>query len=198
MDDTAQPTFRKIFEEGNKARKEKKELKIQIVESLLLKGIKTTAEIHKVLKNSTPPMYVPERSIARYKSIINKRNEEEVRKKGNLSKTVQEVAFEIKRNFELVTKEAWQTYHAPGTGARTKAALLAMVRDTCEKNVKLLQSLGLVYEKPEQHQYLDKDGNPTDAPDVNVMALNQQFTAFIKANYQLPLGVNEKEEQSNA
>ena len=93
----------------------------------------------------------------------------------------------------MVTKEMWLQYHNPLTGSKTKATLLSSIRETCVENVKLMQSLGLMYERPDQTQYLDKDGNPTDAPDVNLMVLNNQFNAFIKAQYQLPLGVKEKE-----
>lgn len=193
--DTPQPvTDQKLYEYGNKARKDKKELKIQIVSDLMLKGIRNAEELHKVLLNSSPPMNIPIRSIVRYKSIINKRNETAVKSRANLAQTVEETALSIKQNFDLVTKEMWQTYHSSGTAAKTKATLLTAIRDTCVKSVELMQSLGLVEERPQQLQYLDKDGKPTDVPNVEVMVLDQQFTAFIKANYQLPLGVNEKEE----
>lgn len=194
MDSPLPDTDQKLYEYGNKARKDKKELKIQIVAELMLKGIQQAENIHNVLLSSTPPLNIPVRSIARYKSIINKRNELAVKSRGNLAKTVEETALSIKQNFDLVTKEMWQTYHNSKTGASTKATLLTAIRDTCVKSVELLQSLGLVEERPQQMQYLDKDGKPTDVPNVEVMVLDQQFTAFIKANYQLPLGVNEKEE----
>ena len=170
----------------------------KLVAQLLLKGMKNSGEISKTLRSTEPPTIISPRTVDRYKYIIKRRNEKLVKTREGIAVSVEEMGLKIKQNFELVVNEMWKQYHQPLVSASVKKDLLVAIRDTCAENLKLLQSLGLIFERPQEHQFLDDKGNPTNPPNVEINIMDQQFTAFIKATYQLPLGVDKAEGVGNA
>lgn len=200
---------------GNTARTERKNMRIELVRRLMLRGVKSPTEIKQSLESMNPPVYVTIRSIMRYKSVITKRMVVAVREKEGLNKTIEEMAMELKNTFEEITREMWRQYHAPIVlrvrcphgehkgllacnlkaevylnAAMVKVAALKEIRETAAKQLDVMQSLGLVNKAPVKIQSVDKDGNPVDPVAANTAVLNQQFNAFINATYKDPVGVN--------
>lgn len=197
------------------AQKERRDMRLEMVRRLLIRGIKNPLEIQRSLASLEPPIHVTTRTIFRYKAAIENRTIKAIQKKEGLGKTIEEMAMGIKETFEEVTREMWKQYHAPiklygrcphynHTGkdscgltaefivnaATIKVAALKEIRDTAFKNLEVMQSLGLVNKAPEKHQMVDRDGNPIDPVSENTMVLNQQFTAFVNSLYKDPVGIN--------
>lgn len=166
-------------------------MQIELVRRLMARGVRRIPDIIAALKQMDPPVDITERTLWRYKGILKKRMVWAVRHKEGLNQTVEEIALQIKENVEEVLRELWTVYHSTDN-AVAKIMALQQIRKASDEWVKTLQTMGLVYKAPEQHQLLDAQGNPTNPPDVNVAVLNQDFTAFIKAKYQNPVGVKEK------
>ncbi len=200
---------------GTTARQEKKNMHIELVRRLMLRGVKSPTEIKSSLESMNPPVYVTLRSIYRYKSVVTRRTVVAIRNKEGLNKTIEEMAMELKNTFEEITREMWKQYHAPIrlrarcphpehkgnaacglfaefllNSASVKVAALKEIRETAAKQLDVMQSLGLVNKAPEKHQMVDKDGNPVDPIGEDKQVLNQNFIAFIKASFQDPVGVN--------
>lgn len=173
---------------GNDAKIQKKELRIELVRRLMLRGVKSPIEIQKSLATMDPPVILTLRSVYRYKGVLIRRNVKDVREKVGLNKTIEELAMELKSQFEEVSRELWKQYHSSYSKASTKVQALKEIRETTQKYLEIMQSLGLISKAPEKHQMVDKDGNPIDPVPAERVMLNQQFIAFIKAQYQEPLG----------
>lgn len=199
---------------GNDIRKEQKEITIQIVERLLIRGIKSAKDIQDTLKENNPPIIATTRSIYRYMAVIKRRNHEEIRRKIGINETVEQLAHTLKKTIEEVTRELWKQHHSPTImeiecpqckrhqmirskfGAMVKIAALKEIREAGHEWLKTMQSLGLTYQAPTQVQTIGADGKPVD-PSLNVnvqnLELNQVFNAFIKSRYQDPVGVGKEE-----
>lgn len=196
---------------------EQRDMRIELVRRLMLRGIQSPTEIQQSLAKMDPPVHVTVRSVYRYKSIVVKRSNVEIRKKTGLNKTVEEVAYDIKKSFEEVSRELWKQYHAPVrlrvkcphpehvrnnacgqyaevllNAAHTKVLALKEIRETASKSLDIMQSLGLVNHAPVKVQTVDKDGNPIDPVAQDSQILNQQFIAFVNATFKDPVGVNKE------
>lgn len=182
---------------GANARKLKKEMQIELVERLMIRGVTSALDIQDILAKNDPPIKLTTRTIYHYKGIIHRRTRAEIDKKIGLSKTVDEMAYEIKKNFEEVTRELWQQYHSGFAKPSTKVQALKEIRETTQKFAEILQSMGLVHQAPVKHQMLDKDGNPIDPPgSTSKDQMNAEFIAFVKAKFQDPVG-SEKQATQN-
>lgn len=187
------------------ARKQRKEAKIRMVQKLMIRGYKAVDDIKQALARQNPPIELTDRTIYRYRGIIAMRNAKKIRNKEGLNKTVEEIAFEIKQTFEEVLTEAWRQYHSTlvtshkcehcakemkvriPSGPTYKIAALKEIRETTEKQLAILQDLGLINKEPAKHQVIGPDGKPMDSLiNVDRLELNAQFIAFIKAKYQNP------------
>lgn len=187
------------------ARKNKKEANIRMVQKLMIRGYKAVDDIKQALSRQNPPIELTDRTIYRYRGIIAMRNAKKIRNKEGLNKTVEEIAFEIKQTFEEVLTEAWRQYHSTAiqnhkcescgkeqkvripTGPTYKIQALKEIRETTEKQLAILQDLGLISKEPTKTQIIGPDGKPVDSlVNVDKIELNQQFIAFIKAKYQQP------------
>lgn len=194
----------------NDARKIRKEKIIDMIRRLMIRGVTKGEDIQKQLHQVDPTLQISIRSIYRYKGIIIKRSRKQIEDKYGLAKTVEEVAYEIKETFEEVMRELWVQYHSnkpktfkcdcgkvhtvalPPTPQQRIMALNS-IRETVDKHAQRLQSLGLVNSAPVKHQFLDKDGNPTDPPELeNKTKLAAEFLSFFQAKYQLPVGSNKE------
>ncbi len=198
------------------ARTAQKEVRIRLVERLILRGYKDAGEIRQALANMNPPVRVTKRTIYRYKGIIARKNTEKIAKKEGLNKTVEEIAFEIKQTFEEVNAELWREFHkkqyviakcphceeehrvkVPGAGTG-KVQALKEVRETTKETLSLLQSLGLIHKEADKTSIIGPDGKPVDPGSLDTAALNQQFIAFLKAKYQSPTGIKAEIEDNTA
>lgn len=208
-----------LSEIGNSAKQEQKQLRIELVRRLLVRGVKQPKEIKTSLESMNPPVSLSIRTIHRYLNVITRQNNKQIREKEGLNKTIEEMALELKQTFEEVSREMWRQYHAPivirvkcphpehrvgklACGlvaeahlnqAMVKVAALKEIRETASKNLEVMQSLGLVNKAPEKHQMVDKDGNPIDPVSNDKAVLNQQFIAFINSMYKDPVGANKGE-----
>ncbi len=207
-----------LASKGTTARQAQKELNIELVRRLMLRGVKSPTEIEQSLKTMNPPVHVTIRSIMRYKSIVTHRFVKDVSKKEGLNKTIEEMALELKLTFEEIARELWKQYHSPIVlrsrcphtnhrgnnacgltseiylnAALVKVAALKEIRETAAKQLDIMQSLGLVNRAPEKLQLLDAQGNPIDPVAKDRAVLNQQFNAFINATFKDPVGVNKGE-----
>ena len=201
--DNPKENNRHVTDEARKkaadGRKIEKELKIDMVRRLMLRGIKNTKEIQDVLAKNVPPIPLTTRTIHRYKAIIKFKSTEAIRKQEGLNRTLEELAYELKSNFEEVMREAWQTYHRGTTNGSAKISALRLIEQTAKDQTELLQSMGLVAKIPMKHQILGADGNPVDPTiNVNKAELNMQFISFIKAKFQSPVGILREEVKTNA
>lgn len=199
---------------GTAARTEQKEMRIELVRRLVLRGVSAPREIKQSLESMNPPVSLTIRSIHRYKSVVTHRHVAAIRGKVGLNKTIEEMAMDLKNTFEEVSREMWRQYHAPirlrakcphpdHRGPKTcrlyadlylnsalvKVAALKEIRDTAAKQLEVMQSLGLVNKAPEKHQMVDKNGNPVDPGEMDKQKLNNQFIAFINATFKDPVGV---------
>lgn len=199
------------------ARKEQKESRIRMVRKLMLRGYKEAEDIKAALHRLTPPVDVTIRSIYRYKGIIAIRNAKAINAKEGLNKTIEEIAFEIKENLEEISMELWRQYHSTQSVTHTciacgkeqkiripsgpsyKVQALKEIRETTEKQLEIMQSLGLITKAPEKTQIIGPDGKPV-ASLVNVdrIVLNSQFISFIKAKYQNPTAVKHEIAENTA
>lgn len=183
------------------------EFRKDFVRRLMLRGIKKDWEIKNHFEGMTPPMPVSIRTINRYIADIKHESIEKIRSKEGLKKTVDEIALEIKENFEEISKELWTVYHTKNslrcskkcvkcntecdntlTIASSPTAKVSALKEIGEITVKykdILQSLGLLYKVPVQQQIVDADGKPVD---VDLVLLDQKFVSFFKAQFQDPLG----------
>lgn len=174
---------------GANALKMKKEMYIDLVRKLMIRGLKTAPEIQEALAEMDPPVKITTRSIYRYRGIITRRSKAEIEAKHGLQMTVHEMAHKLKSAFEEITRELWVQYHSEGAAPRTKVAALSQIRATTENYTKLLQSMGLIHEAPQKHQYVGADGNPVQPPGAeNKQQIIADFMAFVKARYQDPVG----------
>lgn len=183
------------------ARKLKKEMNIELIERFMLRGVKNAKDIQKLLLQQDPPIKLTTRSIYAYKGIIIKRNAHMTATREGLGKSVEEMALDIKKTFEEVIRELWLQYYSALARPGDKIRALAEIRETTEKHIEKLQSLGLVFQAPVKHQMVDEKGKPVTPPGVmDRDRLAADFVAFMKAKYQDPVGsekqvVKEKERQ---
>lgn len=175
------------------SRSAQRETNIELVRKLQVRGIIKPLEIKRYFEERlNPPIYVTERSILRYKSIIRRRMAARIRSSEDLRKPVEQLAMELRDNYLEVTREAWVIHSQKKTSARDKLKALEIVANLTDNWIDRLQKLGLVYQPPAQVQMLDEHGNPT-SPQVNINVeklenLNAAFIAFFKAQHQDPIG----------
>lgn len=171
-----------------------REQNIELVRKLLIRGVTSYYEIDSYLQRQNPPIKVTYRTISRYKNIIKKRNAKKVLHEEGLGKTIQEIAIELRDTFREVTKELWAVYHSKTASAQAKVSALAQITKISSEQFDRFQSLGLIHKEPDKHQVLDANGNPTNPGPVlntNIETLNMEFTSFIKAKFQDPVGSNQ-------
>lgn len=174
---------------GATARRQQREANIELVRKLLVRGIHRTMEIQAYFRRLDPPIHVTDRTIARYKSTLKRRNAKRLVEKEELNKTMEELAIELKTNYEEITKEAWRIFHNNESKPTDKLKALSLVKETSDSWVEKLQSLGFADKAAEKHQMLDANGQPTE-PTVNIdtQKLNVAFISFIKDQWQNPIG----------
>jgi len=187
------------------ARKQQKEARIRMVRKLIIRGYKAVDDIQQALSRQSPPIALTPRTIYRYKGIIARRNAKMIREKNGLNKTVEEIAFDLKQTFEEVLTELWRQYHSTlyqshkcifcdkeqkvriPAGPTYKIQALKEIRETTEKNLGIMQDLGLISKEPTKMQVIGPDGKPmASLVNVNIAEMNAQFIAFIKAKHQNP------------
>lgn len=185
-------------------RKLKKEMRIEALRRLMLKGIVRGDELQAAMKRQGHELTM--RTIYRYKSILTKRTHEKLSEKGELQKSVEELAFQLSEQFEEIQRNLWVEYHRnevtktqtcecgrehPLTiriSADKKVQALNSIARMVKDHVEIMQSLGLTFKAPDklQHQAVGADGKPIQE---EADKLSADFTAFIKAKYQKPLGI---------
>jgi hypothetical protein len=102
-ENTPSPGKRSTKSESYNTRKMRKEQNIDFIRRLLLRKISSATDIKKALSEMDPPVNLTERSIYRYKGIIVKRTTLEIEKKhGGLSKTVEQIAYEVKETLFMI------------------------------------------------------------------------------------------------
>lgn len=195
-----------------------RQVRIGIIKRLLLRGVKSVPDIQQNLKSIDRNMVVDDRTIFRDLATIKEEHLQAVREKQGLQKPLEELIIELKENFDEISRELWNQYHAPQVyttrcphpdhkGANdcgfeaqikiqstaTKVMALKEIRTTAEKVLELMQSTGFIDKAPEKIQFLDKDGKPTDPTGDSKQVLNQQFISFFKATFQNPHGVKQPE-----
>lgn len=187
------------------SRKQQKEARIRMVRKLIIRGYKAVDDIKQALSRQTPPIVLTDRTIYRYRGIIAARNAKMIREKNGLNKTVEEIAFELKETFEEVLTELWRQYHSTlyqghkceycgkdlkvriPAGPTYKIQALKEIRETTEKNLGIMQDLGLISKEPTKMQVIGPDGKPMSSLiNVDRRELNIQFLSFIKAKFQNP------------
>lgn len=201
-----------------KSKEIRKEKALEIVRRLMIRGVDDAEEIQQHLKNFRIPIDVALRSIYRYKAIIRKRTQKQIEQKYGLSKTVEEMAYEIKEMLDEVQRELWTQYHTTtpkvmqcpcgGRGCTKeivvqlpatpgdKIQALRAIRDTAKIYADKFQDLGLVDRAPIKTQMVGPDGKPIDPLQIeNKTQLVQEFLAFYKAKYQLPVGSQKQVDQ---
>lgn len=161
-----------------------KEKNVDIVRELLLKGVKRAEDIQVNMRKAYG-VKVKLRTVYKYKALVKQSAIKQVREKEGLDKTIHQIAYEIKEQFELISSSLWKQYHATGSHPKDKIAALREIRNTAEKHVQMLQDLGLVHKAPVQVQTVDKDGNPVD-PAGNTQQYAVMFNSFIKQTFQDP------------
>lgn len=208
---------REFYQKGADVRKQQKEIVITIIERYMLRGVKSATDLQKKLKEHTPSYDLSMRTVFRHMATIKRRNNEEVKRKVGINQSIEEMAYNLKKTMDEVTRELWIQYHSPVVmnvkcpdkdcgnvfrlesrfGAMVKVAALKEIRAASEEWLKTMQSLGLVYQAPSKSQLIGADGNPVDPQIVIEKAeLNQQFIAFIKARHQDPVGTGKEEIQA--
>lgn len=203
-----------------KSKEIKKEKALEIVRRLMIRGVDDAVEIQEHLRRFKIPINVGLRSIYRYKAIIRKRSKKQIEEKYGVSKTVEEMAFEIREMFDEVQRELWTQYHQttpkkvlcncggegctkeiivqlpPTPGDKIRA--LREIRETAKHYAEKLQDLGLVNRAPTKVQMVDAQGNPID-PHAGLMEnktqLVAEFLAFYKSKYQDPVGSDKQIKQ---
>jgi len=181
--------FRPAGNPGADARRLMREVGIEIVRKLVIRGITRNAEIQAYFARQNPPVQITERTVSRYKSELKRRNARRLISKEDLSKTIEELAITLKEDYEEVTKELWVMYHDKGTPASSKVQALIQIRATSDSWVDKLQSLGFAHKEPDRHQIVGADGKPVDPTiNVDIENLNASFISFIKAQHQDPVG----------
>lgn len=175
----------KEWQENTNATTLEMEKNIEFVRRLQIKGVKKAREQQEALKKAGIDLTM--RTVYKYRGIIKKRLAKKVIEKHGLNKTVEQLAIEFQEDYGEVIRELWKIFHEPGTSNRDKIRALADIRKASVEIIDKLQSLGLAYKEPEKQMMIGPDGKPVD-PEANVKELNQQFTAFIKAKYQDPVG----------
>lgn len=179
-------------------RTKRKEVAIALMQQLHVRGIRSNKDIKQNLAQ-VDPYYgtLTDKTIERYRAIIAERNRRKLEEGGQLKKTAEQIALEIGETLEEVNKEFWRMYHAKSNvSAMVKLQALKEIRDTMKDHLKIMQSLGLVYEAPVKTQQVDKDGNPVDpVMSVEKAVILQGFSEFMNTKYRDPLPT-EKEMQS--
>jgi len=179
------------------ARSASREANIELVRKLELRGVRKPLEIQAYFNRQSPPIDVTIRTIARYKAIVKKRNAKRLVESDELNKTLEELLYELRDDYFEVRREAWVIYHSATSTPAAKVQALALIGKTAEAWLDRLQSVGLVHKEPDKTQIIGADGKPIDPTtqiNVNVENLAVQFTSFIKAKYQEPLGVIPRQE----
>lgn len=191
MSDTTAPNKEELplYQQGANARKQLKEQNIELVRRMLIRGVRKTIDIQVSLENMDPPIKLTPRTIQRYKTIIRRRTSQKVADKIGINKTVEELLVELKEEYDEVQRELWRVFHSCSQKqANAKVQALKEIRAAAGEFIDRLQSMGMVYKAPEKHQMLGADGEPVDPTMGNIQVLNQQFTMFIKAQWQDPIG----------
>lgn len=191
---------------GADVRREEREILLEVVRRMMIKGVTEASEIKKQLKALGYERTV--RSIYRYVSIIRKRHAKAIEERVGLNKSVEELAFELKQTYDEVNKQAWIEYHrknkskvkvkCPNPSCNlehevevnipindsAKISALKLIKDIASEHLELMQSLGLVHKEPTKTQLLGADGKPIVS---DLDQLNQAFTSFFKTMKQLPV-----------
>lgn len=197
---------REVQEENSKdVRLIEKELVMDLIRQWQIKGVDKARDIQKLLRKQG--IVRTQRSIYRYIKEIKETNVARIRKSGEIKKSVEELAFELRETYNEVTSELWKEYHrkeelivkhtcrhcnkgsdisvrVPNSGSVRVQALRA-IKEATRENVELMQSMGLVFKAADKVHNVN-----VDLP-MSREELNQDFTAFIKAKYQDPTGGGE-------
>lgn len=182
---------------GVNALKENKNLRVDLVRRIMLRGITAPLEIQTALLHSEPPLQLTLRTIYRYKGIIARRSIKAIRDKEGLNETIEQIVSNLKDTINEVVRELWKQYSSREASPGEKIAALREIRKAGDEWMKTLQSVGLVRTAPVQHQMLDKNGNPINPVEVDKAQIEQEFVAFIKAKFQEPLGVSHEDQSKD-
>ncbi len=203
-----------FYQKGADVRKEQKDLLLTIIERYMIRGVKGATDIREALKQNTPSYDVSLRTVFRHMHTIKRRNNEEVKRKVGINQSIEEMAYNLKKTMDEVTREGWKQYHAPVVmsvkcpdkdcgmtfrleskfGAMLKVAALKLIKENALEILETMQTLGLVYKAPITTQMLGADGQPVDPKTVIEKAeLETNFIAFINAQYKDPHGTGKEE-----
>lgn len=177
-------------------KRRKQEAQIEMTRRLQLKGIRTAEDVAAAMTRAGMPVTV--RTVYRYKQIIAKRVEHEIRQKHGLNQTVEELAHQLVAVLEETNAELWKIHHAPakvtcehckkltnsGAGTAVKLGALREIKDIALKTVAAMQSLGLIVSSP-----TIPEGEVAEVRDKE--ALEQQFASFIAAEFTAPRGITQ-------
>lgn len=171
------------------SRTEEKDLIIDLVRRLMLRGVSSTKAIQSHLKEKG--FSRTKRSIYRYKSIVKKRMEKAIREKDGLAESVEQLAYKLKETYEEISREAWREYHRKEQSGHVRIQALKTIQSTAKEYVELMQSMGMTYKAPDKVMSVNQN---IDLP-YNTEELEAEFVSFIKAKYQDPAGEAPKVDQ---
>lgn len=165
------------WQKANHARTLEKEKNIQIIKRLQLKGITAAKEQQEILAKNK--IHLTLRTIYKYRGVIKRRHTKRLMESNELNKTVEELALELKDDYDEVTRELWKIYHSGAASTTDKIRALSDIRKSSSEIIDKLQSLGLTHKEPEK---LD-----INMQQPVIEELNMQFNAFIKSKWQDPI-----------
>lgn len=187
----AEEVLKTKFDPAVDVRSRKKEAALTIMQDLMVKGVKTTADFKRNLAKFDPSYgNLDDHTIWRYKQIIANRNLRRLQENNTLNQTTEQIAIKLNDTLEMINAEFWKIYHDKNQSAHAKIMALKEIRDTMKDHLKIMQSLGLIHEAPTKVQQVDADGNvvtPLGSTTVEKAIILQGFTEFMNTNYRDPL-----------
>lgn len=184
--------------EKNDIRYERMEQRMDIIQSLMIRGINRASEIQRYMTrigkdaegNTIFPhlINVSLQTIGRDKEEVLRRNMHAAKTQLGLNVTLEEHLVNLGNTYREVLKELWVIHSSPRTPATAKVSALKEIRETTTDQIRFLQDAGLVKRAPIQHQMVDAEGNPVqqeDAPPKE--ALLDSWIAFTNAQWRDPI-----------
>lgn len=194
----------------NQTRETDREFKVRLVRKLMLKGVINADDIKDQLAVQQPPIIVEKRTVYEYMRDVRRMAKEDMEESEELKQTTEEIAIWLREQYGQIIRNLWIEHDKPAkvfevrdkqTGEKkvvsehngfVKIAALTQIRTTIKEMMEMMQSLGLTHKEPEKSQLLDADGNPLDKTPQKMFELNEMFVAFVKSQWQKPIGILEE------